>query len=104
MKSAGVIKKFTIEVGDKHKSKSSKTAAFLHLQLRRPVCKLVYEAICGWPELLGSWSIAGELDMVLRVETTSTEGLEMLREKLARHPEVTRMLTFPVLREWQNRG
>lgn len=100
MREGGVIRRFTIEMGDDPPSENLQAGAFLHLELKRPVCRIVYSAIRGWPELMGCWSIAGDLDMVIRLEANSTDDLERLRDILCRHQEVKSLKTLTILREW----
>jgi len=71
--------------------------------LNRAVCRSVYAAISGWPELIGCWSIAGDLDMIVLVAAMSNREVERLRDKLARHPEVKTLTTLTILREWTDR-
>jgi Lrp/AsnC family leucine-responsive transcriptional regulator len=53
---------------------------------------------------LGCWSIAGELDMVILVSACSSDDLEALRDRLARHAVVKSLTTMSVLREWMQRA
>ncbi len=100
MREGGVIRRFTIEMADDPPLENLQAGAFLHLELKRPVCRIVYSAIRAWPELMGCWSIAGDLDMVIRLETNSTDDLERLRDILCRHQEVKTLKTLTILREW----
>lgn len=103
MRERGVIRRFTIEVAEADVPDTS-VRAFFQLHLRRPVCKLVHESLSGWPELLGFWSLAGDLDALVLVATPSAQEIDTLRERLARHPEVRSITTTVVLREWTNKG
>ena len=100
LKEFGIIKRFTVDVAETGHRSASGVNAFFHLQLKRPVCKIIYESVSGWPELVGCWSIAGGTDMTLLVICTSDDELEMLRDRLARHPEVKTLWTAMVLRQW----
>ncbi len=104
MRERGVIRRFTVEVDDPQQVDTDAACAFFMLRLKRPVCRLVHGSIATWPELLGCWSIAGDLDMVVMVGATSNHEIERLRDILARHPEVERLQTLPVLRDWIPRG
>ncbi|WP_428696390.1 Lrp/AsnC family transcriptional regulator [Stappia sp.] len=96
----GVIERFTIKLGGKDHGGPPGGAAFFHMKLKRPFCRMVYEAVRGWPELTGAWSIAGGTDMTLLVQCSGLDRLEDLRDRLARHPEVEVVWTAMVLRQW----
>ncbi len=104
MRERGVIKRFTVELEHGAEPDLVCETAFFLLRLRRPVCRIVYGTIQAWPELLGCWSIAGDLDMVVLVSASSNGEIERLRDRLARHPEVNRLQTLTVLRDWPNRA
>lgn len=95
-----VIRRFTIELAQPRKAEPGCGSAFFLLRLKRPVCRIVSGAISGWPELLGCWSIAGDLDMVVLISATSNREIERLRESLARHPEIKTLTTLLILRDW----
>jgi Lrp/AsnC family transcriptional regulator, leucine-responsive regulatory protein len=99
----GVIRRFTLELAETKRDEPSCGSAFFQLRLKRPVCRIVHASIAGWPELLGCWSISGELDMVVLISAVSNQEIERLRDKLARHPEVRTLTTLTILREWTNR-
>ncbi len=101
MRDAGVIRRFTIERGETSEPDVCHVDVFIHLELRRPVCRLIYAVIRGWPELEGCWSIAGDLDMIVKLRARSTAEIERLRESLARNVEVRKILTLSILREWR---
>ena len=101
---AGIIKRFTIELAETEQNAKTGVGAFFNLRLKRPFCKAVQETITGWPELIGSWSIAGGTDMMVYVNCMSDDELEVLRDRLARHPEVKTLWTDMVLRQWVNRS
>jgi Lrp/AsnC family transcriptional regulator, leucine-responsive regulatory protein len=103
MRQRNVIKRFTIDLAETKKAEPSCGSAFFQLRLKRPVCRIVYAAISGWPELLGCWSISGDLDMVVLISATSNSEIEHLRDRLARHPEVKTLTTLTILREWTDR-
>ena len=103
MKERGVIKRFTIDISESQQDEPSCGSFFFQLRLKRPVCRIVYAAISGWPELVGCWSIAGDLDMIVLIAASSNREVERLRDKLARHPEVKTLTTLTILREWTDR-
>lgn len=103
MRENSIIKRFTLEVDDTTSREVTAERAFFHLQLHRPVCHLVHQTIKNWPEIIGCWSMAGEVDMVLLVSCANVEELERLRDKLARHKEVRHSVTLPILKEWMDR-
>ncbi len=104
MRQRGVIKRFTVEVDERQQIEAYAESAFFLLRLKRPVCRVIYGAIGRWPELLGCWSIAGDLDMVVLINAASNGEIERLRDTLARHPEVHRLQTLTVLRDWITRS
>lgn len=101
--SSGRIEQFTIRVAELPHGQTG-IRAFFHLQLHRPVCPVVYRFIEGWPELVGCWSISGEIDMTVLVDCPNHCEIERLRDRLACHPEVRRLTTSVVLRQWRSRG
>jgi Lrp/AsnC family transcriptional regulator, leucine-responsive regulatory protein len=103
MRQRGVIKKFTVELNDTPSREFDCGGAFFLLKLKRSSCRVVYASINGWPELLGCWSIAGELDMIVLISAISNMEVERLRDILARHPEVKTLQTLSILREWSNK-
>ncbi len=103
MRERGVIRRFTIDIAEPRKAEPACGSAFFLLRLKRPVCRIVHASINGWPELLGCWSIAGDLDMVVLISATSNAEIERLRDKLARHPDVRTLTTLTILREWTNK-
>lgn len=96
----GVIRRFTVEVDDRQQIASYAESAFFLIRLKRAVCRVVFASIRDWPELFGCWSIAGDLDMVVLINAASNSEIERLRDTLARHPEVHRLQTLTVLRDW----
>ena len=104
MRDRGVIKRFTVELEERPQIDLLCESAFFLLRLKRPVCRIIYAGIADWAELQGCWSIAGDLDMVVLVNAPSMGEIERLRDKLARHPEVNRLQTLTVLRDWIRRS
>ncbi len=100
LKSSGVIQRFTIEVAENTVQPNNGVSAFFHIKLRRAVCKIIHESIRGWPELVGCWSLAGGTDMSIQISCVSDDHLEILRDRLARHPEIETLWTAIILRQW----
>ncbi|SDR21073.1 transcriptional regulator, AsnC family [Rhizobiales bacterium GAS191] len=100
----GVIRRFTVDVADIRLGDGTNGTAIFQIRLKRPVCRIIYGSICGWPELLGCWSIAGDIDMVILLSCSSNVELERLRDRLARHPEVKSLTTLSILREWTHKA
>jgi Lrp/AsnC family leucine-responsive transcriptional regulator len=103
LQDANIIKRFTIDIEREMVETGPLGSAFLLLRLHRAGCKTIHEAIRGWPEVLGCWSIAGDLDMIVLVSACSSGDLESLRDRLARHPLIKSLTTLSVLREWMHR-
>lgn len=100
LRERGIILRYTIEVAEPAAELPDGVGAFFHLTLHRPFCKAVHAAVRGWPELMGCWSIAGDIDMTLFVHCRSQDHLEDLRDRLARLDAVASLRTAPVLRDW----
>lgn len=103
MRDRGVIRRFTIDVAEELQTEPESASAFFLVRLKRPVCKILYAALAGWPEIAGCWSIAGDLDMMILVTASSNREIERLRDRVCRHPEVRTMTTHFTLREWTDR-
>ena len=103
MRTTGLIRRFTLDLDDVVATDDDYVRAFFKLHLKRPVCKLVHTSISGWPELLGFWSVAGELDAMALVAARDAGDIDELRDRLARHSDVKAITTLVVLKEWANR-
>ncbi len=103
MRERHVIKRFTIELDDNDQAGGAPSNAFFLLRLKRRICRLVFQTIRGWPELVQCWSLSGENDMLVQVRCVDNDGIERLRDRLVRHPEVLQATTFMVLNEWLRR-
>lgn len=106
LRDAGIIQRFTIDLGEGEVEGTQKAQAqvFFHLRLKRPQCPALYADIQSWPEVQGCWSLASsELDMLVHIAAHSQERIEELRDKLSRHPLVDTMHTTFVLNEWANK-
>lgn len=97
----GVIEKFTIKLGELEPARHSGIQTFFAIRMHRPVCPILYGFVSGWPELVGCWSISGDLDMMMLIDCANNEEVERLRDKLARHPEVKTLTTTLVLKQWR---
>lgn len=103
MRDHGVIKRYTVELENPSAGDGRPSTAFFVVQLKRPICRIVYQSIRGWPELLQAWSVTGETDFLLLIRTTDSERIEHLRERLIRHPEVRKVTRQMVLQDWVRR-
>lgn len=97
---SGVIERFTIKVADVEPRQRTGIRTFFILRLKRPVCPIVFSFIGGWPEVVGCWSISGDIDMMVLIDCPTHEEVERLRDRLARHPEVKTLTTTLILKEW----
>lgn len=100
MRDRGIIKRFTIDIASEDKVDRDCGSSFFLIRLKRPVCRSVHASIKGWPELIGCWSISGDLDMIVLVSASSNAEIERIREKLSRHPAIKSMQTLAILRDW----
>jgi DNA-binding Lrp family transcriptional regulator len=101
---AGIIKRFTVELGDVTGAERAPAQVFFHLRLKRPQCAELFADIRHWPEVQGAWSLASsELDMLAYMAAEGQERIEVLRDTLARHPLVDSLHTTFVLTEWANK-
>jgi Lrp/AsnC family leucine-responsive transcriptional regulator len=103
MRDRGVIKRYTIELENPSAEDGHQSTAFFVVQLKRPICRIVYQSIRGWPELLQAWSVTGDTDFFVLVRSTDSERIEYLRERLIRHPEVRKVTRQLVLQDWVRR-
>lgn len=103
MRERSVIKRYTIELENPSDGGERPSTAFFSVQLKRPICRIVYQSIRGWPELLQAWSLTGDTDLLVLVRTPDSDRIEYLRERLIRHPEVSKVTTHLVLKDWVRR-
>ena len=47
----GVIRRFTVDIADIRLGDGTNGTAIFQLRLKRPICRIIYGSICGWPEL-----------------------------------------------------
>ena len=95
-----VIKRFTIELNDNFVASDTSVSAFFILQLKLRTCRIIYEKIKNWPELIQAWSLSGQNDMLILVKAPNHDGLENLRMHLRRDQEIVKLETVMVLSEW----
>jgi Lrp/AsnC family transcriptional regulator, leucine-responsive regulatory protein len=103
LRQRGIIKRFTVEIENKQHANMNCIMSVYLIQLKRPVCRLVFQKIRGWPELIQAWSLTGDTDFLVLVKAQDSSGVERLREQLLRHPEVKNVTTAIVLHEWVKR-
>jgi DNA-binding Lrp family transcriptional regulator len=71
--------------------------ALLLLGIETRPCALVLSRFQGWPEVRACWSLAGQIDAAVLVETEDAEQLGELRNRLAAVPGVASVTTAPIL-------
>lgn len=71
--------------------------AYLFVRLDGAACPRVAPLVRELPEVLSIESLAGELDMLIRVRVPDMMALNTLRERVAHLPEVRTVTTAPVL-------
>ncbi|WP_426750260.1 Lrp/AsnC family transcriptional regulator [Myxococcus sp. Y35] len=98
----GVIQGYTIRRGPG--TQPAGVVAYLTVKLSGPVCPRIAPLLRDLPEVQRIESLAGELDMLIRVRATDLEALGALREHIARIPEVRSVTTAPVLALHLDRG
>lgn len=104
LRAHGYIRRFTIEPGPAAADTGPPGfRAMFDLKLRRNASAHVIDAISGWDELCGAWSVAGEADLRVLIVCGDQDRVEELRNRLARHPEVVSLTTTAILRTWCER-
>ena len=94
----GVIRRFTIEIGEAERPAQSRV--MFTLKLRQATCPSVFAALKTWPELLQCWSITGDDDMIVVAEAVDPDAAERMRARLSRHPDVQEVRTAHILKTW----
>ena len=92
----GIIRRFTVEVAlpeGQGRGTDLAQALFL-LRLKGVHCSRMAAFVGDWPELLACWTVSGEHDFAVLVETANLHELNRLREKLERHPSVAGITTL----------
>ncbi|WP_093176922.1 Lrp/AsnC family transcriptional regulator [Pseudovibrio sp. Tun.PSC04-5.I4] len=98
---SGIIKRFTIDVGDLDIQNEVRLQGFFHVHLTEPCCPKLFEHIKNWESIKGSWSVSSqEVDMIILVEAISQDALEAVRDRISKLPFVKTMHTTFILREW----
>ena len=91
----GIIQGYTIRRGSD--GPPTGVDAYLFVRLEGPACPRVAPLVRELPEVLSIESLAGELDMLIRVRVPDMTALNTLRERVAHLPEVRTVTTAPVL-------
>ncbi len=99
----GVIRRFTVEIGRIDEGRPSGVRAMFEVRLRRNVCGIVFQSVSHWSELVSCWSTSGSVDMKILLEAADQSIIEDLRDRLARHPDVSSLTTTMVLKTWCER-
>lgn len=90
----GIIRGYTLRLGE-----VGKKAVQAYFQLSFSPFKLdeLLPAIQTIPELCYGHALSGEVDLILFAETDSMERLNQIRRQLEQLPDLTRLITCPVL-------
>lgn len=75
----------------------SRLRALLFLVIETRPCAVVLSRFQNWPEVRSCWSLAGNIDAAVLVETEDAEQLGELRNRLAAVPGIASVTTAPVL-------
>lgn len=98
-----IIKRFTIEIAQEAEFTSQPARAFFNVRLVAPNCRQLFADIQKHDEILGAWSISSsDTDMMVLVESQDVEGVEKVRNSVARHPLVQTMYTNTILTTWSD--
>ncbi len=95
----GTIRGFTVLTGA---TSPDAVQAYLLLKMSES-CARLQGALRAIPEVLSAHSITGDDDLVIYVETASTEALARVRETIEKLPGVQRVTTSLVLNRWVDR-
>lgn len=97
---SGTIAQYTLRLGDE-----DGLQAWLMLRYADGFsCDDVLPTLQGWPQVRVAHSLAGEIDLLLRVHVASAEELADLRERVMALKGVDDVTTAPVLRRLLERG
>lgn len=96
LEDAGHIAGYTLVRGRSRNRPALRALLFLVIETRP--CALVLSRFQDWPEVKSCWSLAGQLDAVVLVETGDAEQLGELRNRLAAIPGVASVSTATVLK------
>jgi len=91
----GVIAGYTLRLGAGRPA--SGLEAYLFIRMTGPICERVAPQIAKLPEVVRCDSLAGDIDMALKVEVADIAALDGLRDRIARIVGVKAVTTAPVL-------
>ena len=98
-----IIKRFTIELAQDAEFTTQPSRALFNVRLVAPNCRQLFADIQKHDEILGAWSISSsDTDMMVLVESKDVEGVEQIRNSIARHPLVQTMYTNLILTTWRD--
>lgn len=98
----GVIQGYTVRRGPG--ARPAGVDAYLTVKLSGPVCARLAPQLRDLPEVQRIESLAGELDMLIRVRCADLAALGALRDRIARLPDVVDVTTAPILAVHLDRG
>lgn len=75
----------------------SRLRALLFLVIETRPCSVVLARFQSWPEVRACWSLAGQIDAAVLVETEDAEQLGDLRNRLAAVQGIASVTTAPIL-------
>ncbi|HYD99487.1 MAG TPA: Lrp/AsnC family transcriptional regulator [Alphaproteobacteria bacterium] len=90
----GVIAGYTVRLGGPPKPG---VAAYLFLRLEGPLCRILAPQLAKLPEIVSAETLAGEIDLVLRVEAADIPALDRVREAVATMRGVQSVSTAAVM-------
>lgn len=91
----GIIQGYTVRLGER--ARPPGVDAYLMVKLEGPLCARIAPQLREMPEVLRIESLAGELDMLIRVRAADMGALNALRERISRIREVRAITTTAVL-------
>lgn len=98
-----IIRRFTIELAQEANFASQPFRALFNVRLIAPNCRQLFADIQKHDEILGAWSISSsDTDMMVLVESKDVEGVEKVRNSVAKHPLVQTMYTNSILTTWRD--
>lgn len=91
----GVILGYTVRLAERPRAPT--TRAILSLRIRTRPCAAVLDRFRHWPEVVACYSLAGQVDAMLIVETEDAPALSRLVDRLSAVPGVGEIETAPIL-------
>ncbi|HYE50205.1 MAG TPA: Lrp/AsnC family transcriptional regulator [Azospirillaceae bacterium] len=91
----GVIQGYTVRLGAA--ARPPGLEAYLTLRLNGAVCPRIAPLLKAMPEILSIESLAGELDMIVKVRCPDMAALSAVRDRISRIRDVKSVTTAPVL-------